>query len=114
MPRKTHSPIGTPTVIASARRGRRNAEYRAERERLASFENLARWVIKRRSELGLTQEQLAERMGTSHSAISRIESGQHAVSAKTVLRLASALDTRLSYAFEHGPADKPVRELVPA
>ena len=69
-------------------------------------------MIRRRLDFGLTQE-LAERMGTSYSAISRIESGQHSTSVKTLQRWA-ALEMRFVMGFEHGPADKPVRELVPA
>jgi transcriptional regulator with XRE-family HTH domain len=38
----------------------------------------------------LTQQELAERMETSHSAISRIESGRHKTSAPTFQRLADA------------------------
>ncbi len=64
--------------------------------------------------LGLTQEQLAQRMGTSYSAISRIESGQHNTSVQTLQRLAAALEMRFVMGFEHGPEDKPVRQLVPA
>jgi transcriptional regulator with XRE-family HTH domain len=37
---------------------------------------LARIVIRRRGQLGLSQAELARRMGTSHSAISRIETGK--------------------------------------
>jgi transcriptional regulator with XRE-family HTH domain len=66
----------------------------------------------RRAGLGLTQEQLAERMGTSHSAISRIESGQHRTSVATLERLAQALDVRFVMGFESGPQEAPVRELV--
>lgn len=66
----------------------------------------------RRAELGLTQEQLGERMSTSHSAISRIESGQHRTSIATLERLAQALDVRFVMGFETGPAEAPVRELV--
>jgi UDP-N-acetylglucosamine 1-carboxyvinyltransferase len=64
-------------------------------------------------DLGLTQEQLADRMGTSHSAISRIESGQHSTSVQTLQRLGEALEMRFVMGFEYGPEDKPVRELVP-
>ena len=71
-------------------------------------------MIRRRMELELTQEQLAERMGTSHSAISRIESGQHSTSVQTLQRLAVALEMRFLIGFEHGPAEKPIRELVQA
>ena len=51
---------------------------------------------------------------TSHSAISRIESGQHATSVQTLQRLAEALEMRFVLGFEHGPPDQPIRELVPA
>jgi len=108
------SPIGSTAAEASGRRARRSAGYRDARERLAPYEQLARIVIRRRLDLGLTQEQLAERMGTSHSAISRIESGQHSTSVQTLQRLADALEMRFVMGFEHGPADKPVRELVAA
>lgn len=41
----------------------------------------------RRASLGLTQAELAARMGTTASAISRIESGHHATSAQTLKKL---------------------------
>jgi transcriptional regulator with XRE-family HTH domain len=69
-------------------------------------------VIVRRGELELTQEQLADRMGTSHSAISRIESGQHRTSVATLERLAEALQVRFVMGFETGPREAPFRELV--
>src|SRR3990172_12474072 len=83
------TPIGASAADASRRR-RRDPDYRAAQERLAPYEGIARFVIMRRAELGLTQEQLAERMGTSHSAISRIESGQHRPSVPTPERLGRA------------------------
>ncbi|MDQ2911459.1 MAG: helix-turn-helix transcriptional regulator [Actinomycetota bacterium] len=51
-------------------------------------------------------------MGTSHSAISRIESGKHKTSLATLERLADALDLRLVVGFESGSEEHPVRELV--
>jgi ribosome-binding protein aMBF1 (putative translation factor) len=110
---KSLSPAGSPAGEASGRRARRSAGYREARARLAPYEQLARIVIRRRMELGLTQEDLSKRMGTSHSAISRIESGQHGTSVRTLQRLAAALEMRFVMGFEHGPAEKPVRELVP-
>jgi ribosome-binding protein aMBF1 (putative translation factor) len=105
------SPVGAPVAEARRRRAR-SPEYRAAQERLAPYEAIARFVIQRRAELRLTQEQLAERMATSHSAISRIESGQHRSSVATLERLADALEARLVMAFETGPSEAPVRELV--
>jgi ribosome-binding protein aMBF1 (putative translation factor) len=112
--RNTGSPVGSSAADAAGRRALRSAGYQEARARLEPYEQLARIVIRRRADLGFTQEQLAERMGTSHSAISRIESGQHSTSVQTLQRLAEALEMRFVMGFEHGPADKPVRELVPA
>lgn len=112
--RQQPGPVGSSAAEGSARRARRSRGYREARERLAPYEEIARIVIRRRMELELTQEQLAERMGTSHSAISRIESGQHSTSVQTLQRLAVALEMRFLIGFEHGPAEKPIRELVQA
>ncbi len=108
------SPVGTTVAEGIRRRAERSAAYRAEERRLAQFEELARLVIKHRAALGLSQQELAERVGTSHSAISRIESGRHKTSVETLQRIAEALDLRLVLGFESGPPDRPVRELVGA
>jgi ribosome-binding protein aMBF1 (putative translation factor) len=67
-----------------------------------------------RAALGISQEELARLVGTSHSAISRIESGRHKTSVETLQRLAHALGARLVLGFESGPVDRPVRELISA
>ena len=56
----------------------------------------------------LTQQQLAERIGTSYSAISRIESGRTATSLQTLIRIAHALDLKLVLGFEEAfePAEQ--------
>lgn len=66
-------------------------------------------VVGRRIELGISQEELAERMGTSASAVSRIEGGQHVTSVRTLQRLAKALGVKLLVGFEKKAGD---RELV--
>jgi ribosome-binding protein aMBF1 (putative translation factor) len=108
------SPIGTTATQGRSTRARQSSAYRAEQERLAQFEELARLVIRHRAALGISQEELARRVGTSHSAISRIESGRHKTSVETLQRLAHALGVRLVLGFESGPADRPIRELVSA
>jgi transcriptional regulator with XRE-family HTH domain len=107
-------PIGTSTAEARRRRAARSPAYRAEQRRLQQFEELARLVIKHRAELGLSQQDLASRMGTSHSAISRLESGRHQTSVATLQRVADALGLRLVLGFESGPERRPTRELVSA
>ena len=102
--RTTSRPTNDPSPIgnshASVMRARaRNPEYRAELERLAPYEALARIVIRRRGQLGLSQAELADRVGTSHSAISRIESGRHPTTVQTLRRLAGALNTHLVVGF---------------
>lgn len=94
------------------RRRARNPEYRAELERLAPYEALARIVLRRRAQLGLSQAELARRMGTSHSAISRIESGQHPTSTETLRRLARALEGHAVLGFDFGAEPESERELV--
>ena len=62
-------------------------------------------VIARRMLAGWTQQELAARMGTSHSVISRIEGGQHATSVRTLARLADAFETHLVVGFDDAPDD---------
>lgn len=84
------SPRGSTVDQGSQRRASRSPEYREEVKRLQEFETIARLVIRLRLDHGLTQQQLAQRVGTSHSAISRIESGQHKTSVETLRRIARA------------------------
>jgi ribosome-binding protein aMBF1 (putative translation factor) len=106
------SPLGTPASEAAARRSQRSAAYAAERARLAPYEQIARIVIRRRMELNLTQQQVAKRMGTSYSAISRIESGRHPTKQETLARLAQALEMNYVHGFEIKRAKQPQRELI--
>ncbi len=111
VPTRTNA-IGRTVAGARAERSRRSPAYQREQARLEPFEELARIVIQHRMSAGLSQGELAERMGTSHSAISRIESGQHKTSVETLRRLAEALGIRLVVGFESGSVENPVRELV--
>lgn len=52
-------------------------------------------VLKARASAGLTQAELAERVGTTQSAIARLESGVGKPSVATLQRYASALGYRL-------------------
>lgn len=97
------SPVGSTHRAGSRRRAQRSAVYREELRRLAPYEGVARIVIARRQALGLTQQELAERVGTSHSVISRIESGQQPTSVTTLRRLAGAFETHLVVGFSDAP-----------
>ena len=58
-------------------------------------------LIQLREERGLTQVQLAERLGTTQSVIARLEGKQTAnVELKTLVRVAAALGARVRISFE--------------
>ena len=103
------SPVGT-TVEADIQRKRRESpRFREEHDRLRPSEQIARLVIMRRAELGLSQQEVAGRMGTTVSVVSRIERGQHPTGIETLRRLAEALEGRAVFGFEFDDAEE--REL---
>jgi transcriptional regulator with XRE-family HTH domain len=63
--------------------------------------------------VGISQEELARRVGTSKSAIVRLESGRHQTTVETLRRVAEAFGTRLVIEFDGLPADRPRRRRVP-
>lgn len=90
----THEgPVGR-AVSDSIEESLGDPEFRAEYERLAPYEELARIVIMRRAVLGLTQVKLAARIGTTTTAISRIENGQHPTSTQVLDKLGQILGDR--------------------
>lgn len=56
-------------------------------------------VLKKRIEKGLSQEKLAQAIGTKQSAISRFESGTYNPSFAFLQKIAQALDARLKVAI---------------
>jgi transcriptional regulator with XRE-family HTH domain len=61
---------------------------------------LASAVIDVRNRAGLTQKQLARKMGTTQPVVARLESGRTRPSMRTLERLARATGSRLSISFE--------------
>ena len=59
------------------------------------FAQIAGQVVDRRKERGLSQADLAELVGTTQSAIARLESGGRPPRIDTLLRIANALDADL-------------------
>lgn len=109
---KNRSPIGSSVEDDLEARRARSAKFREAEGRLRPFEEIARAVITRRAQLGLTQQELAERMGTTKSVISRIESGQHRSSTDTLRRLAEALDGHAVIGFEFDSTKPTQADLV--
>jgi phage-related protein/DNA-binding XRE family transcriptional regulator len=71
-----------------------NPKVKAEYDALAPEFEIAAELIKARVRAGLSQAQLAARMGTSQSTIARLESGQTLPSTKTLLRYAKATGSK--------------------
>jgi ribosome-binding protein aMBF1 (putative translation factor) len=109
MPRVT-TPVGSTASAAAGRRAARSHRYREQRETREGFREVAWLLIKYRMDHGLTQEELAKRVGTSYSQISRIESGRHRASLQTLERIAHALDLKLLIGFEQNRTSE--RQLV--
>lgn len=106
-------PIGGSVAAEIAERRDDDRAYAAESDRLAPYEAIARIAIFRRGELGLSQADVARRMKTTASVVSRIESGRRATTARTLRRLFEALDGYLIVGAEFPSAQsKPRRELV--
>ncbi len=108
MKKNAFSPLGWGTAAAESRR-LTDAAYRAERHRRAPFERIARLIISHRMATGLTQKALAAQVGTSESAISRLERGDHSPSVDTLLRLADVFGKELIVDFVAAPDEAPVQ-----
>ncbi len=78
---------------------RKDPEYVKAYDALEEEFALAGALIGARAHAGLTQEELAERMGTSQSAIARLESGRSRPSTTTLAKLAKATGTKLRVSF---------------
>lgn len=79
---------------------RKDPAYVAEYEALEEEFALAEQIIGARSHGNLSQTELAERMGTSQSAIARLESGRTMPSTRTLTKLAAATGTKLRIRLE--------------
>ncbi len=70
-----------------------------------------RWLV------GMTQQQLAEKVGIKFQQIQKYETGANRVSASRLWDIADALDVQVSFFFdglEAAPSDSKVGEAVPA
>jgi transcriptional regulator with XRE-family HTH domain len=65
----------------------------------------------RRTELGLTQEQLAEALNVSYQQVQKYETGANRISAGRIFELARKLRVDVSYFFEGLPLDAPAEQV---
>jgi ribosome-binding protein aMBF1 (putative translation factor) len=87
-------------VEQAAKEWFKNPEFSAAYDALEEEFALAEALIKARAQAEMTQEQVAEKMGTTQAVIARLESGRVMPSTRTLKRFAKATGTRLVIAFD--------------
>jgi len=114
------SPTGRPAREAGRSRARRSEEYREARAEYSALRELRQrnWIAahirERRYELDMTQQEVAERAGTSHSFISKLEGGGHIPTIPVLRRILAVLDEELLIGIERRAGDEePDREVAP-
>lgn len=115
------SPKGRAIADAARDQARRSEAYREARDEYAAIQELRKrnWIAahirERRYELELTQKEVAEQAGTSHSFISKVESGDHIPTIPVLKRILAVLDEELLIGVERRTSgEDPEREVAPA
>ncbi|GBF79680.1 helix-turn-helix domain-containing protein [Aphanothece sacrum] len=75
-------------------------EYKTAYEGMALEFEIASAIISARTQAGLTQAELAQRMSAKQSQIARWEGGEQNATIKTLMRIAEATGTHLKISFE--------------
>ncbi len=83
--------------VTASRRERPSPEAKAHRQILEQAYDIAVQIIELRERHGLTQGELAERCGIDQGDISRIERGSTSPTARTLQRIAEALDSDVRF-----------------
>ncbi len=83
----------------------KNTSVRKEYEKLEPEFTLLKEMLRARKKTGLSQAQIADKMGTKSQAITRLESslssGKHSPSLATIKKYLEALDCRLEIRITH-------------
>lgn len=94
-------------VEEAAKEWFKNSEFSAAYDALEEEFALAEALIEARAQAHMTQEQVAEKMGTTQAVIARLESGRVMPSTRTLKRFAEATGTRLSISFKPAQGGEP-------
>jgi ribosome-binding protein aMBF1 (putative translation factor) len=90
-------------VEEAAKQWLKNPAFVAEYDALEEEFALATAMIRARTEADMTQQQVAEAMGTTQAVVARLESGRVMPSTRTLQRFAKATGSRLRISFEPKP-----------
>jgi ribosome-binding protein aMBF1 (putative translation factor) len=77
-------------------------EVRAEYDRLGPIFAVVGQMVEARQQAGLTQVEIAQRMGTSQSVVARLENGRHMPTFDMVARYAAAIGRRVDIRLVQG------------
>lgn len=77
----------------------KDSDFKKEYEALEVEYDIVRQIIKSRLEQNLTQEDLAKRVGTTQSNISRLESGNYNPTIEFLEKVADSLGKKLKVSF---------------
>jgi ribosome-binding protein aMBF1 (putative translation factor) len=101
------------TSLAKIRRSLlTDPEVKAEYDRLGPIFAVVGEMIEARQAAGLTQAQIATRMGTSQSVVARLENARHMPTFGMVTRYAAALGRRLDIRLVPGGSRHGARSQV--
>jgi ribosome-binding protein aMBF1 (putative translation factor) len=82
-------------IVSGERKRAQRAAFEKALEALKPEQVLRAEMVEARVRAGFTQAQLAQRMGTTQSAIARLEAGRSSPSIATLRKLAAATGSRL-------------------
>ena len=78
----------------------KDPEFKREYDRLEPEFAIIRSIIRKRLEKGMSQKQLAAKMGTQQSALSRLESGTYNPSLAFLKKVSTALGGKLQISIQ--------------
>ena len=87
-------------VLTAARQWLKDPVFRAEYDAQEEEFSLVSALIAARAKAGLTQTELASRMGTTQAVIARLEGGKTRPSTQTLARYAAATGCKLKISLE--------------
>jgi ribosome-binding protein aMBF1 (putative translation factor) len=93
-------------VEEAAKEWMKRPEFAAAYDELEDEFAVATALIKARGDAAMTQEQVAQAMGTTQAVVARLESGKTMPSTRTLGRFAKATHTRLRISFEPDKAPR--------
>lgn len=82
----------------------RDANFRAEWDRLAFAREVAAELVRYRADNGLSQRAMAERLGVSQPRVAKLESGEHNPDVDTLVKISGA--TGLEFVIDVAPAKR--------